>query len=68
MAIEQFTGSAIGMVLSILVLVLAIAWLFVPIWIYQIRNDTAKQLKQQTKMIEALTRMDRESREDRVRF
>jgi len=68
MAIEQFTGSAIGMVLSILVLVLAIAWLFVPIWIYQIRNDTAKQLKQQTKLIEALTRMDRESREDRVRF
>lgn len=68
MVIEQFTGSAIGMVLSILVLVLAIAWLFVPIWIYQIRNDTAKQLKQQAKLIEALTRMDRESREDRVRF
>lgn len=60
LAEHGLAGGVIGIGLAILVGFLALTWLFLPVLVYQIRNDIKRHLAQQAKMQKAVERLQRD--------
>lgn len=56
-------GGAIGSVLAVLLVILALAWIFMPFWIWGIREDIKKHVHQQEKLLRTVESLLHETRQ-----
>lgn len=56
-------GGAIGSVLAVLLVVLALAWIFMPFWIWGIREDIKRHVHQQEKLLRTVESLLHETRQ-----
>lgn len=67
--LDHGIGGLLGSALVVVVIVLAIAWLLVPIWVWNIREDFKRHIYQQEKLLKATESLLHEARQqtDRTR-
>lgn len=60
--LEHGVGGFLGSALTVVVIILAIAWLLVPIWVWNIRDSMKRHIEQQEKLLRTTEHLLNETR------